>query len=264
MSTAWVARTAAEYAQAIESELPSGTAWPRDLDSGPMRWVTGSAEIWGDVDARATDLVVTESDPRSTLELLPDWERAFGLPDPCLTAPQTIPDRRAALINRLTIQGAQSRAFFISAATAIGYSISIYEYQPYGCGLSRCGDSRADGGLVITHARCGVAQSGVDRQGDAYLTGTGDWIWQLGAPELRYFWKVRLLNQRVTWLRAGSGIAGQDHFAEISFALDLECMIRRWKPAHTEVVFDYGALDLANDGTLDFSRAGNPAMTLVR
>ena len=222
-----------------------------------MRWVAGCAAIWGDVDARSTDLVVTESDPRDTLELLPDWERAFGLPDPCLTAPQTIPDRRNALVAKLTIEGGQSRAFFVSAAQSIGYTIAIYEYQPVICGISRCGETRPDGALTISAFRCGISRCGADRLGQATLTGGQDWVWQLGAPTLRYYWKVKVLGTRVTWFRCGTGVAGQDHLAEIAYAIDLECMIQRWRPAHTVVIFDYSATPVPTAGSLDFSLPGN-------
>lgn len=259
MADTWVPRGADDYAQAIESELPTGAAWPRDPDSGLMRWVAGCGVIWGQVDARAADLAVTEGDPRYTLEMLPEWERAFGLPDPCLTAPLTIPDRRNALVDKLTVQGGQSPAFFISAASGIGYSIAIYEFLPVVCGITRCGETRPDGVLTITHARCGVAQCGVDRLGEAVMTGGSDWIWQIGPPELRYYWKVKVLGTRVTWFRCGTGIAGQDHLAEIAYALDLECLIQRWRPAHTVVIFDYSAAGISGQGgSLDFSIPGNP------
>ena len=80
----WVQRSAGDYASAIENELPTGEAWSRDPDGGLMRWVDGCAQIWGDVAAAAALLLVTEADSRFTTQLLPDWERAFGLPDPCL------------------------------------------------------------------------------------------------------------------------------------------------------------------------------------
>lgn len=257
----WVARTANEYTEAIAGELPTGVAWPRDADSGLMKWVAGCAQIWGDVDSRAATLLVQESDPRLTIEMLTDWETAFGLPDPCVTEPLTIEARRAALLNKITIQGAQSRAFFIAAAATLGYTITIYEYAPYTCGISRCGETRADGTLTTTYAHCGVAQCGVDRQGVTVETGGDEWFWQLGAPELRYYWKVKVYNTRLSWLRCGSGICGQDYMCEIGFASDLECLIRRWAPAHTLVIFDYSHADTSGvptpGGGLDFSNSMN-------
>ena len=250
-----VARTATEYAAAIAGELPTGPAWSRDPDGGLMEWVAGCSGVWGDVSARAADFLVVESDPRSTLELLGDWERAFGLPDPCVKRILTIPERHLALVNKLTTQGGQSIAYFEGVAAALGYAISIYEYRPYTGGLSVCGETRPDGGLSFTYTRCGAMRSGEDPICRIKQTGNGYWVYQLGAPNLRFFWVVTILNTRLTWLRAGSGVCGQDPMCEFAQALDLQCEIQRWAPAHTVVIFDYSQVDYAvsASATLDFT-----------
>ena len=258
----WVERAAPEYAAAIAGELPTGQAWSRDPDKGLMKWVAGCADIWGDISARAADFLVVESDPRATIELLPDWERAFGLPDPCVKRTLTIPERHLALVNKLTTQGGQSVAYFEGVADALGYAISIYEYQPYTAGLSVCGETRPDGGLSFTYAHCGAMRSGVDPICTIKQFGSGDWIYQLGAPNLRFFWVVSILNTRLTWLRAGSGVCGQDPMCEFSQALDLQCEIQRWAPAHTVVIFDYSQVDyaVAATGTLDFTLSADSGL----
>src|SRR5580765_5218430 len=91
-----VTRTGEEYADALQSLLPLGQAWPRDDDSTLMKVVRGLTGIWGDIEIRASKLLEMESDPRSAIELLPDWERNFGLPDPCYAEPQTIGQRQLA------------------------------------------------------------------------------------------------------------------------------------------------------------------------
>src|SRR5262245_16781055 len=116
-----VRRLGGDYATGLANLLPEGLAWPRHVESVTMKVVTGLANIWGYVDGRAADLLERESDPRITIELLPDWERNWGLPDPCYTAPQTVGERQRALVQRMTIQGAQSRQFFIDQAAYLGY-----------------------------------------------------------------------------------------------------------------------------------------------
>lgn len=74
--------------------LPRGQAWPREIDSTLVLTVNGLANYWGYVDGRAADLLETESDPRTTVELLPDWERNWGLPDPCFPSAQSITERQ--------------------------------------------------------------------------------------------------------------------------------------------------------------------------
>lgn len=182
-----------------------------------MRLISGLAEIWGaNVDARAADLLERESDPRATLDLLPDWERVAGLPDECLAETLSIADRRKALVSRLTMLGAQSRTFFIGLAEALGYDIRITEHAPFMAGISQVGDTRDE---------------------------FGDFRWEIGPAEIRYYWTIRMGAARLSWFRASSGQAGADPHLRIGIATDLECLIRRFKPAHTEVFFDYTGMD---------------------
>lgn len=177
-----------------------------------QRVIRGVAAIFGDVDARAGAFLEIESDPRKTAELLPEWESAFGLPDDCISEPVTVGDRRTALIQRITLLGSPSRAFFISVAASIGYTITISECVPFQCGLHSCG-----------------------------FNGNDD-LWGIGPEELRYVWFVHVTGARLSWFRAASGELGVDHHLEIGIASDLECLIRRLSPAHTQLFFDYSGV----------------------
>lgn len=215
-SDAFTRRDGDDYAQAFADLLPTGPAWSRDPDSALMRLVRGQAEIWGTlVDARAADLLEVESDPRSTVGLLEDWERAFGLPDPCVQEQITIEERRQLLVQRIAEEGGQSRSYFYAVAARLGYVIRIVEYSPFMCGVSRVGDTRQTG-----------------TNGEQYR-------WEIGSSDIRFYWKVRVYGNRVSWFRMGSGQCGVDPMARISQASDLECLFRRYKPAHTEIIFDY-------------------------
>src|SRR6516225_7957252 len=125
-----IRRSGDDYASALLSLLPQGQAWPRHSLSILVETCFGLCEYWGFVDGRAADLLETESDPRATLELLPDWERNWGLPDPCVTTPQSIEARRIALVMKMTMLGGQSRQFFVDVAQTLGYQITITEYLP--------------------------------------------------------------------------------------------------------------------------------------
>ena len=70
-----------------------------------------------------------ESDPAQTVELLEDWERAYGLPDHCTPLNATVQRRQAALVARIASQGAQSIAYYVSPAATLGYCITITEFQ---------------------------------------------------------------------------------------------------------------------------------------
>lgn len=205
MSQDWQPKSADDYAELIEGELPQGNAWPRDPDKPLMLWVRGCAQIWGDVDGTAAELLVVESDPRYTIKLLPDWERNFGLPDPCIPVVQSIPERQRALVNKMTTEGGQSIPFFVGVAKTLGYTIAIEEYLPFQFGLSSFGGPRG----------------------------------RFMGPLVRFTWKVHVYGGRLTRFRFGRSSFGRDAFLEIRHAEDLECIFRRWAPAHTIVVFDY-------------------------
>lgn len=180
-----------------------------------MRTVQGLAAYWGFVDSRAADLLERETDPRITIEMLSDWERAWGLPDPCLEEPLTIGERQRILVQRITMLGAQSREFFIGVAREIGHTIRIREYAPFMCGISRCG---------VT------------------LDTVGNPRWQLGPPENRFYWTARVDTARLIWFRASKGQTGIDPHLRIGLSSDLECILNRWKPAQTLIIFDYSGL----------------------
>jgi uncharacterized protein YmfQ (DUF2313 family) len=234
MTDQWAPRGSDDYAQAFAALLPTGPAWPRDPESELQIVIAGMAEIWGvppnrqeaetqvSVDGRAADLLVTEADPNTTIELLPDWETAFGLPDPCLAEPLTIEARHNALVNRYTMLGGASPEFFVTQATNIGYAIDVEEHSPYMCGISQVGDTRpTDPTAVSVNFR-----------------------WELGDPTMRFYWTVLVLNPRLSWFRVGSGggQVGVDPMLRIGIATDLECLIRRMQPAHGFVFFDYSGL----------------------
>jgi uncharacterized protein YmfQ (DUF2313 family) len=249
-----VLRTGDDYAEAMTDLLPDGDAWPKDDETPNASVVRGLCQIWGYVEQRAAALLRIESDPRVTLELLPDWERNFGLPDPCYQEPFSIGDRQKALVQRMTIEGAQNRAFFIKTAADIGYTISIAEYRPFMCGIDRCGDNRVigDGTGLDRFYYGGRALNPIGKP--LALGEYSEYPYVLGPAENRYYWKVFVGTTRLTWFRVGGGggQVGVDPHLLIALATDLECLLNRWKPAHTHIIFDYSGLSVGG------SMAGTP------
>lgn len=131
-----MALTDADYLQQLQELLPPGPAWPRDPDAYLTRLLSAWAAECARVDARANALM-DEADPRATAELLPDWERMLGLPDPLLDAHDTreyrmpwaatgyiAPDltaRRARVVARLTAQPQATAAAIAADLTACGW-----------------------------------------------------------------------------------------------------------------------------------------------
>jgi uncharacterized protein YmfQ (DUF2313 family) len=253
MSDRHVRRSGSDYREAFFSMLPNGQAWPKHaIDSVLYQTVDGLCEYWGFVDGRAADLLETESDPRTTVELLPDWERNFGLPDPCYTAPQTIAARQAALVARMTLWGSQSRQFYIDFAKFLGYDITISEYRPFMVGLDRCGDNRVygDGTDPMFNSMWVMGYLPVtDPLGLHVKNGELSEYpnYGLGPPENRYYWTVHVSATSLQWFRCGSGQCGVDPHLRIGIPQDLECILNRWKPAHTEIIYDLGGLSDPSD-----------------
>ena len=236
-----ITRSGDDYASAFSQLFPQGIAWPRAISSVLMRVVKGLSQMWGRVDTAASLFLEQESDPRFTTALLPEWERAWGLPDPCLSEPVTFGERRLALLMRMTLLGAQSREFFIAMALRIGYTISISEFRPFMVGIDRVGDNRqiGNGGPMFNE----FGKPLLNTYGLPVALGEfSEYPYMLGPPENRFYWIIHVGLARLTWFRVTSGQTGIDPHLRIGIASDLECLMQRYKPAHTEIVFDYSGL----------------------
>lgn len=128
-----MALTSTDYLQQLQALLPPGPAWSSDDASFMTRLFTSLAQELARVDGRVLQLV-EEADPRTVAELFSDWERVAGLPDACAVAfggDQSVAQRRAALVGRLTTLGGQSAAYYIGMAASLGYAITITEFQEH-------------------------------------------------------------------------------------------------------------------------------------
>lgn len=189
-----------DYIEQLASLLPPGIAIRRETDTDVYKLLNGMAEELARIDARGDD-VLRESDPRTTVELIGEWETQVGLPDECLgDIDQTLQQRRNAVVARLTGRGGQSRQFFIDLAASLGYTVTITEFRPFRAGISEAGDA---------------------------LTN-GDWI---------FTWRVNAPETTITYFRAGASTAGEPLRAWGNE--QLECAIERVAPAHTIVQFAY-------------------------
>lgn len=190
------------YLRQLQALLPPGSAWPRTASATLTRLLASLAEELARIDSRADD-IVDESDPRTSMELFADWERVCGLPDACSAElATTLQERRAAVVEKLTSLGGTSKAYFIALAASMGYPIQIDEFRPFVAGVSRCGDP-LNGGHAV-----------------------------------RYQWLVRVSGPRYTPFRTGASQCG-DLLGKIVRAEDLECKLKRLKPAHTNLTVSY-------------------------
>ncbi len=204
----------------LEQLFPTGQAWSREAGGNLMKMVEGLAEEFAELDTRQT-AIHEEADPRSTGEMLADWEGALGLPDDCAGNSTTLQERKAAVLTRYLNQGGQDEFYFQDLATSMGYDIEIDEFSPFMAGLSKCGDP------VYVEGRPFVC--GASKCGDPIF---------VNSHSVRFIWRVRVKGNRLTLFRTGQSQCG-DPLYKISRAEDLECLFNRLKPAHSHLVFEY-------------------------
>jgi uncharacterized protein YmfQ (DUF2313 family) len=148
----WAARTAFDYLQQFLQLLPRGRIWHRGWGTVQAQDLLLLMSAWVRLDVRAQELLV-DAFPCSTLELLPEWEKSLGLPDPCTEQPQTLQQRQAAACAKFTARGGASVNYFVGVAAALGVYVIIDEFTP-GDGLGEewahtWRVSLSDGGTVV-------------------------------------------------------------------------------------------------------------------
>jgi uncharacterized protein YmfQ (DUF2313 family) len=250
-----VRRTGDDYTLAFLSLLPQGQAWPRWIDCTNDKTTLykvhrGLAYYYGWIDGRAADLLEREANPGFTIELLPDWERAYGLPDPCFPEANTIAERQQRLLMWMRWIGGQSREYFTELLKWLGFEIHIREHAPFMAGISQAGDTRPRARVRYdwvpdTETAVRPIPSGwMSREGDDIpeREPEDNFRWYIGRPEMRFAWSANTGRMGLIWFRASSGQAGVDHHLQFRMPQDLDCMLNRWKPAHTAIVVNTGYL----------------------
>lgn len=188
------------------SHLPQGWIWPREAGSVISALLRPLAECLADVEKNAESMM-EEVDPRTAVLCLDDFERVLG-PDLCGrdTSTMSVSERQRLAHQRWTARGGQSIGYFLSLAERRGVTIQIEETS--------------------------VEQVGTLEAGDELIC----------SPE-QFIWTVNLSLGAWSVFRAGESVAG-DLLYDFDLS-DIECDIRRAKPAHTEVIFRYLPVVLA-------------------
>ncbi len=194
-------RTEADYSRQLVALLPPGPAWELEQAPAIHQVLAGLAPEFARVDARVSDMI-DEADPLTVRELVPDWERVMGLPDPCMGATPAFEDRRKAVRARHVAIGGQSIPYFLSIAWQQGYlSATITEHRAPRFRRSRFGCARF-----------------------------GSWGQQ-------FFWTVNL-GRRIEGGRRWGVTQWGERFG-MNQNEGIECLLKRYAPAHTIVLFNY-------------------------
>lgn len=198
-----MAMTEKEYLQQLQSLLPQGLAWPRDENALLTKLLGMPANALARVDARS-DQLVNEADPRTATEMLQDWERVTGLPDPFFldddATQLTTAERQKDVETKLVSIGGQSPKYLIELSRRLGYEITITEFFPFRADMSAADDPLIDDDDV-------------------------------------FWWQVNAGLNNMTYFRADVS-AADDPLASWGNAR-LERILNRFKPAHTDIIFAY-------------------------
>ena len=190
---------AADFYGMLGKLLPAGPAW--DFEDGST--LSNFLDAWAQEFARlqaSADALVDSADPRSANRLLTDYERIFGLPTTCMSGiSQSLQQRRNALVAQMTNYGGQSAAYFVGLAAQAGFTITITEF-------------------VVTTVNMGVADVLIDINWASAFQVSG------------------ALGGAVTPFDVSSAV---DEALAMWGNTLLECLINRYKPAHTVAVFAY-------------------------
>ena len=120
-----ISPAAVDYFNAFVQLLPPGPAWGVADSADASGLIDGLSQEFGRLQA-AADGLIDEADPRTTYQLLPDFNRIFGL-----SSAATIAQQRLALQAQMTAQGGQTDAYFVALAATAGYSITISHYPVF-------------------------------------------------------------------------------------------------------------------------------------
>ena len=188
-----------DYKNSLINLAPQGIAWSKESTALWVNLLDALAQEYARIDANAVYLL-DEIFPDTTTLLLPDWERVAGLPDECSQPGETIAIRRHNLLQKIASRGGQSKAYFISTALSLGYTVTVDEFTPFRVGISSVGDPLCNEQWWFT--------------------------WRINAPE-----------NTIVWFRAHE--AGAHEPLAFWGNERLECNLNKLKPAHTVLLFGY-------------------------
>lgn len=193
-----------KYKELIKSLYPKGKAWFFTLLSDQDKLLDSLAIEPARVEERADQFLV-EMNPYTTFEMLDNWERFLAIPDECTPEGElTIQERRQRIVQKLTSGGGQSAEFYKRILQQLGYDVEIFDVVDYSA------------------FRVGVSTVG------QRLTNTAAWAFTFTVVgPATYSYQFRVGQNSV-----GDRLA----FAENE---TLECVIRKYAPAHTTVLFAY-------------------------
>lgn len=204
-----------KYFSLFKSLFPQGMAWLFRDETPQTKLLDALSYEYARLEERAFDFF-DELDPNQTFEMLDRWEAVLGIPDECTPDDfdPSINDRRVRILQKLTTGGGQNKPFFKLIAQQLGYDaevLDVINFRDFRAGISRVGqplsNSTGPGGTV----------------------STAGWA---------YTFQVKAPAALVRPFRVGQSTVGERLVRTENETL--ECVIRKYAPAHVTVLFSYG------------------------
>ena len=210
-----MARTSAEYVAMLRALMPKGRAWGIEPDSIWIELLTGFSFELVRIEEKWEKLF-SERDTRYTDELISYHETEFGLPDECTDPAATLSERRAELQAKLLARGGLHKQYYIELAAAYGYDIQITEFAPFWSGFSTSGMSCGDQQVI-------------------------------------FYWLVTInfTGGTLTYFTSGGSVSG-DPLLKVSGIDTLVCLLQKYKPAHTVLLFNLDGYEYSGAFSLAF------------
>lgn len=189
-----------DYLDALQSLMPTGLAWPRELSRTQTGVLRALAKSFYRSGSDAVSLIEGGFPATATI-MLREWELTLGLPDDCAIGEiDSISARQRSVVSRLIGTGGLTRGYFIKMATELGYEITITQFRQARCGMSVCGDA-------------------------------------LNGEEWPFTWLINAPETTITYAQAGISYCGDPLRSWGN--KQLECMINRLAPSHIRIIFGY-------------------------
>lgn len=118
------------YHDELRALLPPGIVYALALGGALDLYLAALADELARVHGTA-DLLLEESDPRTTQSMLVDWENDYGLPDLCSGEIPDIDTRRKLLLAKINANNSPLPEYFVELAALFGYTITVVELQPH-------------------------------------------------------------------------------------------------------------------------------------
>lgn len=202
------------YKSLVKGLFPRGWAWNQSTEGDFDGLVEGIATEAAELEERGNQFLV-EMDPNQTFEMLLNWERLLGIPDECTPASYnpSLFERRQRVLQKLTTGGGQSKEFFQLIIQQLGYDTSILDV------------------VNFKDFRAGEGKAG-ERISNSTTPGGG-----VNAAGWAFTFAVRAPASLSREFRAGQGSAG-DRLRLVNNET-LECVVKKFAPAHTTALFFY-------------------------